>query len=131
MPVATITPGETERHELSSVKEGWVVLRHMSYGEWLHRRDIATRMSIQGDPRKDDSKISLDTIQTEVTLYEFGKCIVEHNLTDEADKLLRLGVREDFDKLHPKIGDEISQLIVGMNAWESDAEEVFPRSEQE
>ena len=130
MPVATITPDETERFNLSSVKEGWVVLRHMTYGQWLHRRDIATRMSILGDPRKDDSKISLDTIQTEVTLYEFSKCIVEHNLEDTNGNLLKLGTREDFDKLHPKIGDEISQLIANMNAWESDAEEVFLESEQ-
>jgi len=130
MPTATITPGETRRFDLKSIPGGYVELRYMTYGEWLHRRDIASKMAIEGDPRKSDSRISLDALQTETTLYEFQKSIVDHNLTDDNEVKLKLGDRQDFMKLHPKIGDEIADLITTMNAWESDAEEVFPESEQ-
>jgi hypothetical protein len=130
MPVATITPDDTQRFNLKSVDGGFVELRHMTYGEWLHRRDMATKMALIGDPRGKDSKVSIDALQTETTLYEFSKVIVDHNLTDAEDRKLNLANKDDFTKLHPKIGEEISGYITDMNAWESDAEEVFPSSEQ-
>ncbi len=125
MPVATTSPEETERHDLKSLEEAFVELRSMTYGEWLHRRDMATKMAIEGDPRKKDSKVTIDAIQTETTLYEFGKCIVDHNLTDAQDNPLNLAVKKDFSRLHPKIGEEISALIADMNVWESEQEELF------
>lgn len=130
MPVATITPDETQRFDLKSIEGGFVELRHMTYGEWLHRRDMATKMALVGDPRKNDSKVSIDALQTETTLYEFAKCVVDHNLTDDQEVKLQLGKKEDFAKLHPKIGEEIQSYITEMNAWESDAEDLFLESEQ-
>ncbi len=130
MPIATASPEETTRHDLKSAPpDGFVVLRSMTYGEWLHRRDMATKMAIEGDPRKKDSKVTIDTIQTETTLYEFSKCVVEHNLTDVSDKPLNLGNRSDFSRLHPKVGEEISSFIADMNAWEADQEDLFTESE--
>ncbi len=125
MPVATTSPEETQRHDLKSLDGAFVELRSMTYGEWLHRRDMATKMAIEGDPRKRDSKVTIDAIQTETTLYEFSKCIVNHNLTDAQDKQLNLGERKDFSQLHPKIGEEISGYIGEMNIWESEQEELF------
>ncbi len=125
MPVATTSPEETERHDLKSLEEAFVELRSMTYGEWLHRRDMATKMAIEGDPRKKDSKVTIDAIQTETTLYEFSKCIVDHNLTDARDRQLNLGERRDFSQLHPKIGEEIQGLIADMNVWEVEQEELF------
>ena len=125
MPVATTSPEETQRHDLKSLDGAFVELRTMTYGEWLHRRDMATKMAIEGDPRKRDSKVTIDAIQTETTLFEFSKCIVDHNLTDAQDKLLELGNKKDFSQLHPKIGEEIQGLISDMNVWESDQQELF------
>ena len=125
MPVATTSPEETERHDLKSLEGAFVELRSMTYGEWLHRRDMATKMAIEGDPRKKDSKVSIDSLQTETTLYEFSKCIVDHNLTDAKENALNLSNRKDFAQLHPKIGEEISALITEMNVWESEQEELF------
>jgi len=125
MPVATTSPEETQRHDLKSLDGAFVELRTMTYGEWLHRRDMATKMAIEGDPRKKDSKVTIDAIQTETTLYEFSKCIVDHNLTDGRDRKLDLGSKKDFSQLHPKIGEEISEFIGVMNIWESEQEELF------
>ena len=125
MPVATTSPEETERHDLKSLEGAFVELRSMTYGEWLHRRDMATKMAIEGDPRKKDSKVTIDAIQTETTFYEFSKCVVDHNLTDKQDNPLDLSTKKDFTQLHPKIGEEISALITEMNVWESEQDELF------
>ena len=129
MPVATTSPNETQRHDLETAPpDGFVVLKSMTYGEWLHRRDMATKMAIEGDPRKKDSKVTIDAIQTETTFYEFSKCVVDHNLEDASGRKLNLSNRADFTSLHPKIGEEIQGLIAEMNAWESDQDDLFSES---
>jgi hypothetical protein len=112
MPRAT-TSQETERFELASAPpDGFVVLRKMSYGDYLRRRDMAMKMGISGFRKgSTDEKIDIDMIQEEVTRFEFKTCIVDHNLTDENDRKLTLSEPYDFNQLDSKIGDEISTLI--------------------
>lgn len=108
-----------EREDLKSVEGGFVVLRFMSYGEYLHRRDLAMGMSMQGDLGKGTpDKINIDAMQSAVTQYEFKVCIVDHNLEDENGIKLNLGTPEGFAKLDPRIGQEISDLIDDKNRWE-------------
>jgi hypothetical protein len=81
---------------------------------------MATKMAMEGRPGSRDTKIQIDTIQTEVTLFEFQKCVVDHNLTDATDRKLILSKREDFMSLHPKVGAEIQKCIDDLNQFEKE-----------
>jgi hypothetical protein len=89
----------------------------MTYGQFLKRRDMAMGMSITGQTGKSVDKIDIDLIQEAVTRFEFGICIANHNLEDENDRKLSLSEPADFNRLDPKIGQEISELIDNMNQW--------------
>jgi len=88
----------------------------MSYGDWLHRGDISMLMQVEMEEKKQRGKASSRTADMKlqnqvVTAYEFSRCIVDHNLTDENDKPLDLSNRRTLDRLDPKVGNEIGELI--------------------
>lgn len=114
MPSAVVILNESQRFELESLPEGFVVLRRMSYGEHLKRKSMTT-MSIASGMSKKDVQGTLHVANEEVTLYEFAKCVVEHNLEDSDGRLLNLSMKSDLQKLHPKIGQEIEKYISQMN----------------
>src|SRR5690606_13947405 len=60
-------------------------------------------------------KSELAMANVNVTLFEFSKSIVEHNLEDERGKLLNLASPVDLQKLDPRVGQEINQLITKYN----------------
>lgn len=133
MPRATVS-NEPERFDLKTAPpDGYVVLKRMSWGEWLTRRDMGMKMAMEaGGSRKDrTSKIDIDVVQASVSRYEFQKCIVDHNLTDDQDRPLKLGNQKDFDQLDPRIANEIEQLIKDLHEFESEDEEeaLFPGAE--
>lgn len=110
-----------QRKDLESVPGGFVEIRQMTYGEFLHRRDLSMGMSVSGDAlgKGTPEKISIDALQTAVTQYEFKVCIINHNLEDDNGVKLQLGTPEGFARLDPRIGQEVSDLIDEMNQWES------------
>jgi hypothetical protein len=112
MPRAT-TSQETQRFDLESAPpDGFVVLKKMSYGDYLKRRDMAMKMGVSGFRKgSGDEKIDIDMIQEAVTLFEFKTCIVDHNLEDDNGRKLSLSEPFDFNQLDSRIGDEISTLI--------------------
>ena len=129
MPRATVSK-ESKRFELKSAPpDGFVELRPMSYGELLTRRDIGAKLSIEGSQRR-DAKISIDTIQTEVSWYEFRTTIVDHNLEDETGRKLNFQNRADFLNLDPQVAQEIEQLIADMNGLREEEEEALFRTDQ-
>lgn len=124
MPRAVVDAAYTEKHDLRSCPGGFVLLRRMTYGEFLDRRAMVSKMSISGDTRnKKDFSGELALVNRKVTELEFAKCIVDHNLEDEMGNKLNLSQAFSMDKLDPRIGEEISDLIDKMNQFEAVIEE--------
>ncbi len=118
MPRAT-TSVETTRYPLETAPpDGFVELRPMDYGTYLKRRDMAMKMGVSGAGTGKVEKIDLDILQEEVTRFEFKSTIVNHNLEDENGIKLNLSTPQDFKRIDPKVGQEISELIDAMTQWE-------------
>lgn len=127
MPRATVSSEPVRFNLKTAPPDGFVVLKKMSWGEWLTRRDMGMHMAMEAGGRKSASKIDIDVVQAQVTRYEFQKCVVDHNLTDEQDVALKLGNQKDFERLDPQIANEIEGLIKNLHEWEEDEEEeLFP-----
>jgi hypothetical protein len=99
---------------------GWVELRRLAYGEKLAKDAEAMKMRFAMDSGTTqgnvDAEVSL--ISEFVTLMEFAKCIMNHNLTDDNDKPLNFRDPAAVRVLDPRVGDEISGLIGEMNDFE-------------
>lgn len=117
MPSAVTSPNDTERKELQSLPEGYVVLRRMTYGQFLKRQELAMGMSMSGDT-KENLQMSATMSQRKVAEFEFANCVVEHNLTDEEDKPLNFQDGKTLDRLDPRIGNEIGSYIDEMNQFD-------------
>jgi hypothetical protein len=99
----------------------------MSYGERLHRQDIAMTMSMQADTRSKSGKMEVKQAQTAVASFELSCCVVEHNLEkDDVGTLLNFSSPVDIDQLDGRIGEEIAALIEEMHDWDAD----LPNSDQ-
>lgn len=128
MPRAVIddTP---ERKELRSCPGGWVDLKRMPYGDWLHRTDISMQMQIAMEEKKlrnNSGGGASGTIAMQnaaVTTYEFSRCIVDHNLEDAAGNKLNFKNQATLQILAPRIGQEISDLINEMHVGLTEIEE--------
>jgi len=118
MPRAIVTLEDTERLDLKSCPEGYVVLRRLTYGQMLERRAM-TKMEFTGGGKKDISG-QMALANAAVQLYEYKHCVVEHNLTDENDRQLNFGSAIDVARLDPRIGTEIEVKIGEMNNYEED-----------
>ena len=114
MPKATVSTQETQRFDLKSCEGGFVELRKLSYGEVLTRRQIATEISMRGGNRK-DAKTTVELMAEETALFDFKKCIVDHNLEDDNGTKLDFRSKMALAILDPKIGTEIDTLIDGLN----------------
>ena len=128
MPRATIDTTATERFSLESLpasggeEEGWVELRKLSYGQILHRRDMAAKIAIEGlgdSKHSDDLKVTTDLIQKAVTEYEYKNCIADHNLEDKEGVKLNFSNPVNVQNLDPQVGQEISDLIDKLNDWDT------------
>ena len=121
----------TERFDLTTLpptddsEGGWVELRRLSYGEKIIKDADAMKMrfAMDGSPGEKskgiDAEVSL--ISEAVTLVEFSRCIMAHNLTDDNDKPLDFKRPDHVRMLDPRIGDEISTLIGEMNDFERES----------
>lgn len=130
MPRATVTQ-TVERKELESCPGGWVDLKPLPFGLMLARRDKAARMSMQSEanaPRNAPTTMSFEFMQHYTRVFEFGHCIVDHNLEDEAGNKLNFNLEGTLDILDPEVGKEIESLIDEINKEESqEEEEAFPK----
>lgn len=117
MPSAVTSPQDTERRELKSLPEGYVVLRRMTYGQFLKRQELAMGMSMSGQDRN-DMQMAIAMSQRRVAEFEFSNCIVDHNLEDEEGNPLDFKNTNTLDRLNPKIGNEIGAYIDEMNQFD-------------
>jgi hypothetical protein len=118
MPNAVVNLEDTERFDLKSLPEGYVVLRRLSYGEKLKRRAMTTHMTMKTQKGKKDLEAQMQLINEAASQFDFAHCVVEHNLEDANGSLLNLGSVADLQRLNPRVGDEIEQLMDQMNNFE-------------
>jgi hypothetical protein len=121
MPQATVDVESTQKFDLKTLPEGFVVLRRMSYGQILQRR-MFTKLEVGGSGKSGDFRGELAMANRKVTEFEFANCIVDHNLEDAGGRKLNLNLPADFNQLDPKIGQEIEGYITEMNNFEADEE---------
>lgn len=141
MPVGTVSQ-TTERKELKSLPPvagedgGYVVLKKLSYGQILLRRDMSSKMIMEQRARRkgrnadsdDVQKVEMELMQEVTRLYEFANCIVEHNITDAAGQPLDFSKQVHIKALSPQVGQEIETYIDEMNReLTEDEEEDFTR----
>lgn len=118
MPVGTVLV-TTKRFDLKSCPEGYVIVRRMNYGEELQRTEMATKFTLGGagaSVDKDSFSGALDINTTAVALWDFANLIIDHNITDEQDKLLNFKNPGDVKRLDSTIGKEIGEAIDEWNA---------------
>lgn len=123
MPRATVNLDETIRKDLKTCPpDGFVVLKRLSYGEKLHRRQMVSKMSIQGSKKKDFSG-EMQLINELATQYDFKTCIIDHNLEDEVGQKLNFQQVQDIRRLDPKVGEEIDKYINELNNFEDEEDD--------
>lgn len=116
MPVAVVA-NTTQRFDLESLPEGYVVIRRMTYGESLKRQGISTRFLVSGNTGGSKEFSGELDIQSEaIAMWDFANLVVEHNLTDVDERPLDFKKASDVAKLDGPIGDEIGKLIDTFNS---------------
>lgn len=119
MPIAVINTEETHRKELKSLPEAFVVLRRLSYGDWLTRQSLAMNMTLEQDAAK-DTKAAISMSQRAVAEWEFQECIVEHNLMSAPDVLLDFRSKSALKMLDPKVGTEVAAYISELHDFDAE-----------
>lgn len=123
MPRATVSLEETERIDLKSCPEGFIVARRLTYGQKLERRAMSSTASMEGRAGSSKNiKMMVDMMNVQATIYDFMHCIVDHNLEDEAGNKLDLSNQAVVKSLHPRIAEEIEKKLDAMNNFEEDDE---------
>lgn len=130
MPKATANAQNTERLDLKSLEDGYVIARRLTYGEKQRRMQIAAGQSIETGARNNGRPDKVDVVihNFDIQFYDFSHCIVEHNLTkDDADtQLINFKNMADFEQLDDKIGNEIETFLDSINNEDSEeAREAF------
>jgi hypothetical protein len=121
MPRATVNLNDTRRFDLKSLPGGFIILRKMSYGQILHRQEMAMKMSAQASKGADSMKMEMENAHQAVAVFEMMTCIVEHNLTgDDENVLLDFRIGATTTLLDPQVGQEIGLYIDEMNQLRGD-----------
>jgi hypothetical protein len=126
MPRATANRSDTKIHTLKTVpatdteEAGFVEIRRLVYGDKLERRARTGKMSMrfEGKGKGSDAVSEMNVLDKASTLFDFQRCIVDHNLTDENNRKLNLSNQQDIDSLDPRVGEEISNAIDDLNNFE-------------
>jgi hypothetical protein len=123
MVIASVST-EPERKELKTLEGGFVVLRRMSYGEKLHRSEMATKQAaVPDEGSRKISQLNIELLTMKVAEWEFANLIVEHNLeyaASDGPKPFEFKRKGELSKLDPRVGDEINAFIAEMNNFEED-----------
>jgi hypothetical protein len=126
---ATADPAETQRFDLKSLAGAYVVVKRLTYGDKIVRRAMTAKMKVLVERGKKDFEGEMALMNEQATLFDFQKCIVEHNLTkpssespddESADVPLNLANAADVRLLNPQVGEEIDNLLNDLNNWEED-----------
>ena len=116
MPRATVST-EAVRKDLKSCPGGYVMLKQLSFGDMLKRRDRAARYtSLQANGAQ--GNIQIDILNEFSRLHDFPRCVIDHNLEDEEGKKLDFSehmIKMTLEVLDPRIGSEIEGYIDEMN----------------
>lgn len=115
MPRATINIGDTVRKELRTCPGGYVELRKMSYGDYLHRQELAMQMQMEASAGKKEGVMSMKSAHVDVAVLDFQKCIAGHNLQDGNDQDLDFRGTSWVLQLDPRVGQEIGAYIDELN----------------
>ena len=110
----------SERHDLKTLDEAFVVIRRMNQGEKMQRQGKMSGMKVLGRRGSKDFEGELELANQRVTEFEFATCILEHNLEDEDGRPLDFKSPVDLAKLDGKVGEEISTYIDKLNQFTED-----------
>lgn len=124
MPRATANLDPEDKTELKTCPGGYVTLKRLTYGQKLDRMRYAGKLSVEMRKGQKNTRGEMDLLQKASTVYDFKLCIVDHNLEDENGNKLNLHIERDIDRLDPKIGEEISELIDQLNNFEDEGDEL-------
>lgn len=123
MPKAVANNQDTIRKDLKTLPGGFVVLRRLTYGEKIQRRAMVSGMKIRGGGKTKDFEGEMNMVNEQATLFDFQRCIVEHNLEkDDEGTLLNFQNVQDIKLLDPRVGEEIDTLLSELNNFEDDEE---------
>jgi hypothetical protein len=122
MPRATADTSQTHHKDLKSCPEGFVEARRLTYGEKLQRRAMTAGLRVEAGKKGEEKDFAgeMKLITEESTLFDFQKCILDHNLTDENEQKLNLTAVQDIRRLDPRVGEEIDQFLSELNNFEED-----------
>jgi hypothetical protein len=121
MPKAIVDTNDITRYELRTCPGGYVVLRRMTYGQWLQRNERALLMQAQRTTNKKGTEtVDMQLQGKAVALYEYSVCMVEHNLEDAEGNLLDFRKPVTLEILDPRVGNEIGTYITEMNDFQED-----------
>lgn len=122
MPRATVNLAATDRIELKTLppsgdeEGGYVVLRRLTYGQKIQRQQMAMEVSMQAQGgRSSDPVMDMKMTQDKVACFDFGNCVVDHNLDDDSGRRLNFKQPHDVFMLDPRVGEEIAMHIDRMN----------------
>jgi hypothetical protein len=120
MPKATVST-QSQEFDLKSVPGGKITLKRMTYGEWLHRRDLSMAMSFGSDSSGSEIAADMKLQNQAVSLFELQKCVVSSNLTEDDEETIPLDFSSPsiMDKIDPIVGTEIDTLIASMHDFEA------------
>lgn len=121
MPRA-VSVGQTQRYDLKSVPEGYVVIRRLTHGEKAERQMLNNKMTMKATRGKKDVDSEITLYNAKVDMYNFAHCIVEHNLQDENDQPLNFTNPADVNRMDGKVTEEIATYIDKENNFEEDEE---------
>lgn len=124
MPRATVSTDTTHK-DLTTCPGGYVELRQLPFGQMLTRRDKASRMIQEIDPKAKESdiaRVQVDILNEWGRRYDFKHCIADHNLEDENGIKLDFSNALAIDILDPRIGQEIERYIDELNQADFDKE---------
>lgn len=121
MPVAVIEE-ETKHYDLKTLPEGFVVVKRMTYGQKLVRSEMAMKMRVKGEGRKQsDFATEIDMMNRKIALWSFANLIADHNLTDKNGQALNFKNPADVERIAGKVGEEIEAYIDELNNFEAEA----------
>lgn len=125
MPNAEVNIDVTERIELKSLPGAFVVLRPVSFGQKLTRRDRATKMSMELAERSgdDSNKVDVEFLNRWTRAFDFQNCIVDHNLELSNGQKMDFGNPTTLDVLDPRVGSEIETHIDKLLGDDDDLED--------
>src|SRR3954470_591065 len=121
MPRATISQDTIHKDLKTLPPDGYVEIRRMPYGDWLHRQELAMRMQIESQGKGNAAGIKGEMVMANsaVTQFEFARCIVSHNCQGDNDENLDFRNPASLSQLDPKVGNEISQYIMELHEFDS------------